>query len=52
MTEKPTAAEATPTEKGPVEVKATAASGKKVPGFEGLLAMVALVAIYLRRRRE
>ena len=50
--DKPTAAEPTPTEKGPAEVEATAPSGKKIPGFEGLLAMVALVAIYMRRRRE
>lgn len=42
-------AEATPTEEKPVEVEATPA-GKKLPGFEALFTVAALIFIYWRRR--
>lgn len=49
--ETPTAV-ATPKEEGPVEAEATPA-GKKIPGFEGVFAVTALViTMYWRRRNE
>ena len=50
--ETPPPAKATPTEEGPAEMEATPA-GKSIPGFEGLLAVTALViTMYWRRRNE